>query len=75
VSRNRSVEERADRWLRRYTGPWQTLNAEIGPVQLAWRRRYRPKVEWVRLWVAWHDLAVHDIGRGLLLPILRRLSK
>lgn len=68
------IEERADRWQRRYSGPWQTLSREVEPVQLSIRRRYRPRTEWVRLWVALHDFWVHEIARSLLIPWLRRLE-
>lgn len=69
----RSVEERADRFQRRYTGPFQTAQHEIGPVALTVRYRRRQRIDVVRLNVAGHDLWTHAIVRGELLPFLRRL--
>lgn len=66
-----TVEERADRWLRRYTGPWRTALHEIGPVGLSWRYRYRPRVEFVRLAVAGHDLWTHALFREVVIPTVR----
>ena len=62
-----TIEERADRFQRRYTGPW--LTDRKGPVQLRYRRR--PRIEFVRLSVALHDLWTHLLFRGLIVPALR----
>jgi hypothetical protein len=67
------VKERAARWQRRYTGPW--VLHEVGPVDLSYRYRRRPRAEYLRFWVAWHDLWVHEIARGLMFPILNRLVR
>ncbi len=51
-----SVEARADRWQRRHTGPWRTVAHDLGPLVVTHRYRRRPRVEWVRMWIALHDL-------------------
>lgn len=56
MRRTFTVEDRADRWLRRHRGPWQTAERRAGPIVATSRHRYAPKVEYVRLWVALHDL-------------------
>jgi hypothetical protein len=54
----------ADRWQRRFTGPWTTRN--FGPVRS--RHRYRPRIEFVRVWVGtqhiWHG--IRPILRGII---------
>lgn len=51
-----TVEERADRWQRRVTGPWKTDRHSFGPLYFEHRYRFRPWIESVRLTVAVHDL-------------------
>ena len=63
-----SVNERADRWQRRFTGPWQTTSRELGSVSVSWRYRRRPKIEYVRFWIASHDLR-REMERALLPPM------
>ena len=70
-----TVEERAARWQRRFTGPWQTHSREIGPVDVSWRARRRVRLEFVELAVAGHDLWIHALLRGAVLPLLRRLVR
>lgn len=74
-----TVEERADRWQRRHTGPWRTVERELGPMVVQQRYRRRPRIEFVRLWIAGHDLWTHAIFRGVVVPLLRpvviRLAK
>jgi hypothetical protein len=52
------VDEVADRWLRRYTGPWRSDVHSFGPLAFEHRYRYRPRIEFVRFWIAtqhaWH---------------------
>jgi hypothetical protein len=60
-----SVNAVADRWQRRFTGPWTTR--AFGPVRS--RHRYRPRIEFVRFWVA-TQRARHGIR-----PILRRIIR
>lgn len=74
TNRRSTIEERADRFQRRHTGPWTTVDRQIGPVVLTQRYRRRTRIEWVRLAVAGHDLWVHAIQRRLLLPMFRRLA-
>lgn len=62
-----TIEERADRFQRRYTGPWRTED-KFGLVTIRYRRRTR--IEWVRLAVAGHDLWVHAVLRGVVVPAL-----
>jgi hypothetical protein len=69
-----SVHERAVRYQRRYTGPWQTVDREIGPVVLTYRQRRRRRIEWAELDVAGHDFWVHGLGRGVMFPLLRRVA-
>lgn len=47
-----TVEARADRFQRRMTGPWTTRRSGMA----MFRYRRRPAIEYVRLWVALHDL-------------------
>jgi hypothetical protein len=61
-----TVEERADRFQRRYTGPWRTETR--GPVQLRYRRRTH--IDFVRFSVAGHDLWTHALLRGVIVPTL-----
>ena len=70
-----SVEDRAARYQRRYTGPWQTIDREIGPVVLTYRRRRRLRIEWAELNVAGHDLWKHAVLRGVLFPLVRRIAR
>jgi hypothetical protein len=51
-----TVEARADRWQRRHTGPWITVEDRLGPVVVTRRYRRRSRIEFVRLSVALHDL-------------------
>lgn len=51
-----TVEQRADRLQRHMTGPWRTDERSVGPVGVQYRYRRQPRIEFVRLWVAVHDL-------------------
>ena len=70
-----TVEERAARFQRRYTGPWKTAVHEIGVIEITHRYRRRPRTEFIELNVAGHDLWTHVVGRELVLPFVRRLSQ
>lgn len=70
-----TVEARADRWQRRMTGPWVTVERERLGLVLTSRYRRRPRIEWVRLWVAWHDLWTQAIVRQAVYPLLRRTAR
>lgn len=63
-----TIEERADRFQRRYTGPWRTVRHELGPVVIEHRYRRRTHIDFVRLSVAGHDLFTHVLWRGVFLP-------
>jgi hypothetical protein len=65
-----TVEERAARFQRRYTGPWHTELRELASVQLSARVRRHPRTEFVELGVAWHDLWTHALWRGTIVPSL-----
>jgi len=65
------VEERAARFQRRYTGPWRTVDYEIGPIIITNRYRRRLRIEWAELAVAGHDLWTHAIWRDAVVPVLR----
>lgn len=66
----RTIEERAVRFQRRYTGPFRTVGREIGPVVITTRYRRRTRIEYVELAVAGHDLWVHVLWRGTIVPVL-----
>lgn len=66
VSPRQSVEDRAGRFQRRYTGPWR-IRPVIGDVVVRYRRRRL--IEYVRLAVAWRDLE-RAFWRGAL-PVVR----
>ena len=70
-----TVEERAERFQRRMTGPWATHVVSIAPLEVSLRIRRRRRIEWVRLDVAWHDLWTHALARQVLLPILDKLER
>jgi hypothetical protein len=70
-----TIEERAVRYQRRYTGPWRTVDRQIGPVIFTHRYRRRLRIEWAELNVAGHDLWTHAVLRGIVLPFLRRLPR
>lgn len=78
VAERFSVEARAERLQRRYTGPWRTVIREVGPAEISYRYRRRRRIEWARLDVAGHDLWTHALFRGVvvpaLLPIVKRLA-
>jgi hypothetical protein len=65
-----TIEERAARFQRRYTGPWQTVDREIGPVVITQRYRRRRHIDFVRMDVAMHDLWTHAVLRAVLVPTL-----
>lgn len=69
----RSVEERAARFQRRHTGPFRTVQHEVGPVSLTVRYRRRQRADIVEMNVAWHDFWTHGIIRGAVVPLFRRL--
>jgi hypothetical protein len=76
VSRRRhSVEERAARFQRRYTGPLRTVNHEIGPVVVTTRYRRRRRIEWAEFDVAWHDLLIHALWRDAIVPVVRPIVR
>lgn len=66
------LDEVTDRWLRRYTGPWQTKHRNLGPLTVEHRFRFRPNPDLLRFAIArqhaWHAL------RPDLLRLLRWLS-
>ncbi|MBA3875588.1 MAG: hypothetical protein C0498_01405 [Anaerolinea sp.] len=66
-----TVEERADRFQRRYTGPWRTAQHVV----ITHRYRRRQRIDAVRLSVAGHDLWTHAIERELIVPLLRRMVR
>jgi len=68
-----TVDERAARWQRRYTGPWRTVEKRIGPVGLSTRYRRRERIEFVALSIALRDLQ-RDIIVGLIVPLNRALA-
>ena len=70
-----TVEERAARYQRRHTGPWETKTHELWPVAFTHRFRRRQRIEFVELNVAVHDLCVHAIARGELLRLAKWLSR
>jgi len=70
-----TVEERADRLQRRQTGPWQTAMRALGPLEVSYRFRRRRRVEAIRLDVAWHDLWVHGLVRGIFIPLVRPMIR
>ena len=55
VSPQMTVEARAERFQRRITGPWKTVEDHFGPVVLTRRYRWRPPIESCRLAVALRD--------------------
>lgn len=67
-----TVEERAVRFQRRYTGAWRTNKYGI-------RYRRRLRIEWARMAVAQHDLWTQAIWRKAIVPVVRpvvvRLAK
>lgn len=69
-----TVEERAERWQRRHTRPWRTVQRGVGPVLVSTRYRRQPRIEFVRLWVAWHDLWTQALWRGSIVPALRPVA-
>jgi hypothetical protein len=70
-----TIQERAARFQRRYTGPWQTVNKEVGSVTISTRYRRRPRTEFVELWVARHDLWIHAVWRQTIMPIRRLIAR
>jgi hypothetical protein len=70
-----TVDERADRFQRRYTGPWRTVGHEAGPLEVSYRYRRRRMIEFARLDVAGHDLWTHAVWRGVVVPLIRRVVR
>jgi len=68
-----TVEERAVRFQRRYSGSWRTVRHEIAGVGVTYR--YRRRFRFLPLTVAVHDLCVHAVWRGALLPALLPVVK
>lgn len=66
-----TIEERADRWQRRHTGPWRTVTHEVAVLDVTYRYRRRRRIEFVRFGVAWHDLWTHELWRAAIVPALR----
>lgn len=63
-----TIEAVADRWQRRHTGPWITVEDRVGPVVVTRRYRRRRRIEYVRL-----DVALHRAWKPLAVAFLRRL--